>query len=214
MTIHEPATVLTDCLLGVLGCWFALRLRRSPAGKSGAGIWWSRALALMAASAFAGGTYHGFAPEVPPAVETWWWRMVLWLICGLGLAMGMSLLHEFWPDRGRQPWTGLLALKFALAAVVVFFVPVFAVAMADYGLAMLAWAAAALVSRRAWSGAMLAGVALSAMAGAVQRMEWGVSVHFNHNDVFHVIQALALVAFHRGGMKLTPAQEAAAGSTA
>jgi hypothetical protein len=72
----------------------------------------------------------------------------------------------------------------------------------DYGLAMLAWVAAALVLRRKWSGWMLSGVGLSAVAGWVQQSGWGLSPGFNHNDVFHVIQALALVGFYRAGSGL------------
>ena len=80
--------------------------------------------------------------------------------------------------------------------------PDFRVAMADYGLAMLAWVVAALVLRRKWSGWMLSGVGLSAVAGWVQQSGWGLSPGFNHNDVFHVIQALALAGFYRAGCHL------------
>ena len=56
MTVHEPATLLTDLLLGALAGWLAGRLRRNPAAPA---RWWSRALLLTAASALVGGTYHG-----------------------------------------------------------------------------------------------------------------------------------------------------------
>jgi hypothetical protein len=45
-------------------------------------------------------------------------------------------------------------------------------------------------------------VGLSLLAGVVQQAQWSLSEHFNHNDVFHLIQALALVAFYAGGKRL------------
>lgn len=201
MTLHEPATFVTDLLLAALGVGLALHLKRHAA-PSAAGRWWIAAIALMAASAFVGGCYHGFAPEFP-ALEPWWWRGVLWIICGIGLAMGMSLLHELRPH--HRGWRWVLAGKFALAVTAATIRPEFLVAMSDYGSAMLAWAVAALIARRPWSRAILTGVGLSALAAVVQQAEWGLSRHFNHNDVFHVIQALALLAFHRAGLRLSPA---------
>ncbi|WP_367875168.1 hypothetical protein [Luteolibacter sp. Populi] len=198
MTIHEPATFATDLLLAALGAFFVTRLRKDhrtgPAGK-----WWIRAMALMATSALAGGCYHAVAPDLPPAIEANSWRMVLWIICGLGFAMGMSLLRELQPSRGRRAWEILLGVKLAISCGIVLAKPEFVIAMADYGSAMLAWAIAALACKRQWSPAMLAGVGLSLLAGAVQQMQWGLHRHFNHNDLFHVVQAFALFAFYRAG---------------
>lgn len=200
MTLHEPATFVTDLLLAVLGAWLALRLRREP--PSSALNWWIASLSLMGASAFIGAFYHGFSPEVPAAVEARWWLVVLWTICGLGFAMGMSLLREFDPPRSHL-WGGLLVAKFAISCTAVSFHPGFIVAMADYGLAMLAWTLASLFGRRSWRGPMLAGIGLSLMAAVIQHTRRGLTEHFNHNDLFHVVQALALFAFYRAGCYLS-----------
>lgn len=213
MTVHEPATLLTDLLLGALGFAFAWSLRRSPAGKSKAGSWWCLALLCMAASAFTGGLYHGFAPEVPAPVEVWWWRATLWWVCALALTMEMSLLNELAPRRGRGVWMIAIGVKAVVFAAMASMDSGFLVAMAAYGLAMFAWAAAAAVVRRPWRRAMLAGVGLSALAGAIQRMVWELADGFNHNDLFRLVQAVALFAFHRAGRSLGSAQESG-GSTA
>jgi len=55
--------------------------------------------------------------------------------------------------------------------------------------------------RRPWRRWMLAGVGLSIAAAVVQQMHWGFSPRFNHNDVYHLIQAFALIAFYRAGRK-------------
>ena len=49
---------------------------------------------------------------------------------------------------------------------------------------------------------MLAAVALSALAAAVQQMQWGFSAHFDHNALYHVIQGTAVFLFYRAGQKL------------
>jgi hypothetical protein len=198
--IHEPATLATDMLLALLGGWLAWRLRKRVTSNNSAAIWWCRALLAMAASALVGGLYHGFAPNFHAAVDGVWWRLVLSLICVMGLTMEVSLIHEIapaWPG-----WMRVVVVKFLLSVAAVIVWPDFRVAMADYGLAMLAWVAAALILRRGWRIWMLSGVGLSAVAGWVQQSGWGLTPGFNHNDVFHVIQALALLGFYRAGCRL------------
>ncbi|MCW1914482.1 hypothetical protein OJ996_12915 [Luteolibacter sp. GHJ8] len=198
MTLHEPATFFTDLLLAVLGAWLALRLHRGYP-PTASRRWWIAAMSSMALSALVGGFYHGFAPELPPQVEAFWWRCVLWIICGLGFAMGMSLLREF---SHSNAWRTFLILKLLISSVIVAWNPSFLVAIADYGLAMLAWTIASFASRRLWRSAMLAGTGLSFMAAVVQQSQRGLTEFFNHNDLFHLVQALALIAFYRAGTDL------------
>jgi hypothetical protein len=196
MTIHEPATLLTDCLLAALAGWLGWRLHRRQPAAHPAVCWWRRALGLTALSALVGGFYHGFGPNFP-AIADAWWTLTLLLICLLSAAMGMSLLHEVASDGARPRWRMLLVVKSALFICAVLARPAFVVAILDYGLVMLAWAAAALMTSRAWRGWMLAGVGLSFLSAMVQQMGWSISPHFNHNDLYHVIQALALYGFYR-----------------
>lgn len=200
VTIHEPATLATDLLLALLGGGLAWRLRRKVTTDNRAANWWCEALVAMAMAALVGGLYHGFAPNFHPSVDALWWRVVLLMICVMGQPIALSLIHEI-GLRGRG-WMWVVSVKFLLSVAAVMIWPDFLVAMIDYGLAMLAWVVAALVLRRRWSGWMLSGVGLSAVAGWVQQSSWGLSPGFNHNDVFHVIQALALAGFYRAGCHL------------
>ena len=45
---------------------------------------------------------------------------------------------------------------------------------------------------------ILLGVALSILGAVVQQKGWGFGPHFNHNDVYHVIQMGSLVFFFLG----------------
>jgi hypothetical protein len=199
MTVYEPATLLTDGLLGTLAAWFGWRLQRRPVAVHPAAIWWSYMLGLTAASACLGGSYHGFAPNFPAAVGNAWWLATLWNINLLSAAMALSLLHELVPGKKQRPWQLLIGFKLALFAGAAAVHPDFVVVILDYGLTMLAWAAAALLLRRPWRGWMLAAIGLSVVAALVQQMHWAPSAAFNHNDLYHVIQALALLLFYRAG---------------
>lgn len=202
MTIHEPATLVTDLLLAALGGWLAWRLHRRMPAANLAAHWWSRALALTAASALIGGIYHGFAPNFSTAVGAAWWTVTLFIISLLAAVMALSLLHEFVPPAGQRRWLVVIAFKLAAFGGAVFTHPNFVVVIIDYGLVLVLWAVAALWSRRPWRGWMLAGVGLSVAAAVVQQMRWGFSPQFNHNDVYHLIQTCALVAFYRAGREL------------
>jgi hypothetical protein len=49
---------------------------------------------------------------------------------------------------------------------------------------------------------MLAAIGLSVIAALVQQLQVSPSLQFNHNDLYHVIQAFALGGFYRAGTGL------------
>ncbi len=201
MTVHEPATLVTDLLLGGFAGWLAWRLRGAMPAANLAARWWSAALALTAVSALVGGLYHGFALNFAATVVRVWWSGTLLTICLMSAAMALSLLHEAVPSRRQGLWRLLIVAKLAVGAIAAMVHPRFVVVIADYGLTLLVWAAVAFALARPWRREMLAGVGLSGVAAVVQQMRWGVSAQFNHNDVYHVIQAAALFLFYRAARK-------------
>lgn len=203
MTIYEPATLLTDYLLTLLGGYLAWRLHRHPAIENPTVRWWFRALLVLALSAFVGGSYHGFAPNFPEVVDAIWWRGVLWIICLLGFTMGSALICELVPDTKQGLWRTLLIAKLLIATAAVMIFPHFVIAIEDYGSVMLTWGVAAVFSRRPWRGSIITAVGLSALAAWVQQSGIGLSHHVNHNDVFHLIQALALIGFYRAATQMS-----------
>jgi hypothetical protein len=199
MTVYEPATLLTDGMLGALAAWLGWRLFRRPGAAHPATRWWSRMLAMTAAAACIGGAYHGFAPNFPVTVGQAWWLATLWNINLLSAAMALSLLCELVPAHHQRLWQVLIGGKLAVFTGAVVLHPDFVVVIMDYGLTMLAWTAAALLLHRPWRGWMLAAIALSVVAAVAQQMPWDPAPTFNHNDLYHVIQALALFLFYRAG---------------
>jgi hypothetical protein len=200
MNLYEPATLITDYLLAVVALICGLLLRRFDRAPSRA--WFARAMLLSALSAFVGGSYHGFAPNFALEIQGLWWRLVLILLSVVSAALALSLMHEVAPPR-RHSWIrSIIFIKLTVFVVVAMTQAVFLFAIIDYGTALLAWIAAALVARRPWRGWMLAAIGLSFVAAAVQQFGFSPAPHFNQNDLYHVIQAFAFVAFYRGGKLL------------
>ena len=199
MTIYEPATLATDYLLALLAasCGWRLGRRANPPQR-----WWSRALYLTAASAAIGGTHHGFGPLLGEGPSDALWRATLLCIGLTSAAMSLAFVEELAPTARRLPWRRVVWIKFTGFAALGLALPLFLVAIADYGLVMFALGFLALISTRAWRAPMLAAIAFSVSAAVVQQMHWGLSAHFNHNDVYHLIQGAAVFLFYRAGKKL------------
>jgi hypothetical protein len=204
MTIHEPATLATDYLLAALAAILAWRLRRRlpPGNRPAHG--WCYALGLTAAAAAVGGSSHGFGPNLPPGPAQALWVLTLLLLSMTSAAMSMSLIEEIAPPGQRAFWRLFVALKFAGFAIGELLHPVYLVAIVDYGTAMLAWLAAALILRRRWCAWTIAAIAFSLVAAVVQQSRWDISPAFNHNDLYHVIQAFALACFYLAALRLGP----------
>ncbi len=201
MTLHEPATFLTDCLLGGISALAAWRLAGRAAPEDRATPWFQRGFVLSSASAFVGGAYHGFATNFPAAVAGAWWRLTLVLLVLTATALELSLRAELAPGRESR-WRTLIGAKLAVSLVTVLADPRFIWALVAYGIALTAWTVAAAAVRRKWSRSILLGVGLSVLAAAAQISRWDPSARFNHNDLYHVIQALALLALFRAASRL------------
>ncbi len=201
----EPMTLATDYVLAALGAWCGFGLRRRAGGLRGLGGWWALALWAMGAAALLGGTYHGFAELLPAPLLTLLWKMTM---LAVGIASGclaLAAVGLFVGPRGWSLWLGAIVLKLALYAVwVVAFDDSFLWAVLDYSLAM--GLALVVHSARAWGGAawawwVVAGILVSFAGAAIQRAGWSLHRHFNHNDLYHVVQMVGLVMLYRGASR-------------
>jgi hypothetical protein len=202
MTIHEPATLATDYLLALVAGGLAWRLHRCTSIASPAVRGWVWTFGFTALSAIVGGSYHGFAPNFSDRLLHGWWLGTLWLVSLSSAAMATSWVHEVLPPAGRRLGFVLVGLRLLAFAALAVARPTFAVVILDYGSSLLLWLGAALLLHRAWRGWMLTGLAFSVIAALVQQLRLAPGEHFNHNDLYHLIQALGLVAFSRAATRL------------
>ena len=188
--IHEPMTLATDYLLAAVSGVAGVLAFRSRAGQH-CREFWAIALAALALAAAVGGTHHGFALQAL-------WKPTVFIAGAASAAMVAG--SAFATTRGV--WrTGLMAfaaLKLAAFWLWAWHDARFIWVVADSGIAFALVAALHAVRRDAASGWVLAGVGLSLVAAGAQASGFDLHRHFNHNDLYHVIQIVAIVAFYRG----------------
>jgi heme exporter protein D len=208
--IHDPDVVFTDLGLALLGGYFAWRLRRGP--SPGALL-----MAGLASAAFWGAVFHGFFPTgtASPSGFFVWLAVAVSILVVAAALLDMTILvlgARLTPGASRGITIArpavisaysltfiavLLLVDESFATIVWLYGPVLFVALAGAAFE------AARSSSRAWALVAL-GLALSALAALSQRL--GVALHatyFDHNAVYHVIQAAALVVLYAGFARRT-----------
>ncbi len=207
MTLHEPATTLTDYFLTLECAWFVYVLAR----RSKPGFVRSSFIALfssVAAASLFGGTMHGFFPDTESTAS-----QVLWIATMLSVGITAAAMFSLGTRLGfgaetARKLTPVLATGLAAYAGVTLLVS------RNFLVAIVAYLAAALflmaVLLRDWlrnrspgAVACILGIALTLLAALAQQS--GVAlhpVHFDHNAVYHLIQAVALYLFFRGALEV------------
>jgi len=194
--INEPMTLATDYLLALVTGGAGVLALRHAAGQS-CRRWWGIAFLALALGAALGGSHHGFAIEAL-------WRPTLMAVGAASAAMLAGSAVATTAGHARSALLGLAAAKLAAFWACVWRDDRFIWVVADTGMAfVLVGLLHALRWRRPGSRPIVAGVVLSIVAGLVQASGLDLHRHFNHNDLYHVIQAVAIVAYYRGVRLLT-----------
>lgn len=209
-TLSEPTTVATDYALAILGVWWGIALWRDGRRRL---QWAPRLLAacflVMAVGAVLGGTAHGFVRSIETGTLALIWRATT---ISLGAAGYLLLAAAVTASLGG--WAGRVVLGLGGLKLGVYIAWMtrhheFHWVLAEYGSSMLAVAMLMIWRADRTSGAerigprwFLGGVLLSVVGAAVQAGGLAPHPHFNHNDLYHVIQMVALYCFYRGGRRL------------
>jgi hypothetical protein len=207
MHITEPMTLITDYLLAGLVFFFGLRLlacwRRT--GQQSL-YWWAIGFHASAAAALAGGTYHGFLPHLMglPAFLLWKFTVFVVGLAALFLFSGAVLATL---SGNPRRWLLILAgVKFLAYSAVMTFHDDFRFVIYDYAPALLGIFLlalhAALARRERFAPWLVGGVIVSFAAAGIQASGLALHEHFNHNDLYHVVQMGAFWMFYRGGLLL------------
>jgi hypothetical protein len=205
--LTEPMTVFTNLVLAGLAFVLTARLAyHSAAIGSAAAASLAAGLLATAFAAVLGAVAHGTDPAVDAPLRARFWRAALYATGLIGVATISCV--AFFAARGA---TRTAILVFACLKLVVFIVnvarrPEFRVAAADYGGALAILLGGAAFAAVRWSAPgmawLIAGVLMSLVGGIVQARRIGLHRHFNHNDLFHVLQMVALYLLYRGGVLL------------
>lgn len=200
MRITEPITMLTDYAIALESLGFAIALwRMQGTGQRSTVRFWSLAFAATAIAAIVGGTCHGFVAYLPYPLTLTLWKTV---VASLGLASSFMLLAT--GSRLAHPlksWLyGAIGLKLALYLGWLATHVNFAIAVIDYLSAMgIVFILQLLAYSQGEPSAswIMAGVIVSGLAASVLLMQFAEQ-GLSANDVYHLIQLVALYLFYRG----------------
>ena len=180
--MNEPTTVLTDYALAAVS--FFLGWKLIPYSRS-----WALAFLALSLGALLGGTWHGF-----------WQNDFLWKattlavgIASFGMVAGSANIVT--TGRLRSALIGFAAGKLVVYSAWMLSHDDFIWVVVDTASALFI---VGLLHIARWNPWMVAGVAISVAAGLVQASGFALHAHFNHNDLYHVIQTAAMFAFYNG----------------
>jgi hypothetical protein len=206
LKLTEPATMLTDFAIAVICIVFAVGIDRAGAGIASARGLWALSFVLAAIAAIIGGVVHGFALHVGASAKQRLWKATQYTMGLTSLAILAAAVVAFAGGVAERFLLGVAVAKFVAYTAVVGRRDEYSVVVVDYGASMVAMAT---LAAAAWmrGGApaapwLVAGVAVSGVAAAVQVKQVAPHPRFNHNDLYHVIQIAALYLFYRGGLLL------------
>ncbi|HKQ27703.1 MAG TPA: hypothetical protein VJT77_03820 [Burkholderiales bacterium] len=180
--MSEPTTLLTDYALGAVSLLLGIKLIRDSR-------LWTLAFLALSLAAFLGGTWHGLWQSDPL------WKATTLSVGVASFGMVAGSAHLTTTGALKRLLLIFAALKWLLFTLWMLRHDDFIWVVADTGVAL---ALVGLLHLWRFNGWMLAGVAVSLLAGLAQAS--GVTLHprFNHNDLYHVIQIAAMFLFYRG----------------
>mgnify|MGYP001572098750 FL=1 len=197
----------TDYVLVALCGFFAWRLWRIGKGAAQASVCsWAAGFACFGLASLAGGTFHGFSTIFSEAVLQELWTFTAYAI---GLASFFLLTGTLsaciMPSVRRVamliPYIQLILYAFWMATHDDFRYVIYDYAFTNLSIVVLQLHAG--ISRRAVSAPwLIGGVLVSFLAAGVQFNEIAPHQHFNHNDLYHVIQMGGMYLFYRGALLL------------
>ena len=209
MAISEPATLLTDYVLGALAGFLAWRMVSLKANI--ATRYWALALAAIAGASFAGGTYHGFAPAMSPSAAASLWKTTTLAMGLASFCLTASAIGAAFHGSTRRLLLSAAAIKLTIYAWWMLRHDAFLYVICDYGSALLfvliLVAANRLHGEAGHRASIGGGILVSAVAAVMQQSGIRMHRHFNHNDLMHVIQMGGVWLLYRGGSRLRDAGE-------
>ncbi len=195
----EPDVTLTDYALAIECAIFVWMIRRRASSECRRAPWMILFFVSVAVASLSAGTMHGFFHDPASAVHAVLWPVSL-------LAIGLTALSG-WVIGARMILSPMLARRVVYAAlaqfrvyagVILFLHDAFWVAIVGYLPATLFLLLAFILTGRRGEGARAAsvgawGLALSLAAAGLQHFRIALHpIYFNHNALYHVVQAIAL----------------------
>lgn len=205
MIIAEPVTLLTDYALAGVSGWLGWRLSRSLEGHAARRLWTVAFLALAAAAAL-GGTYHGSTPHLGESASGLLWKLTVIAIGVFSFGMMAGSACATTHGALRRALLAAAGLQLAVYSAWMLTHDEYRYVVIDTAISMgalIVLHSHMAVSRRDVASCwILGGVGASALGATAQLFHVALHEHFNHNDLYHVVQIAAMTLFYRGGKLL------------
>ena len=210
MQLSEPMTMITDYLLGGWTFYLAFKLIRKGMRVSQRSIiLWGLSFVATGIAALIGGTSHGFALYFGTMTKAVIWTATLISIGFASLFLLSAAIITTFKKPLRDWLIAATALKFILFAVWIVSHSEFKYVIYDYVPAMIGVLTVQVYGKysRGDKSAVwiISGILVSFGAAAVQQSGFTLHEHFNHNDLYHVIQMGAIYMLYKGGILLLDA---------
>jgi hypothetical protein len=180
--LSEPVTLLTDYALGAVSAYLGVRLFRFSR-------YWALAFLALALAAFLGGTWHGLVQS-----DLLWKATLLSVgVASFGMVAGSA--KKTLSESASRILSMLAGAKMLVYSGWMLVHDDFIWVIADTASALAIVGALHLWKRNGW---MLAGVGVSVAAALAQASGVALHRHFNHNDLYHVIQIAAMLLLYQG----------------
>ena len=202
--IAEPGVALTDFGLALLAVVFAVALARVRGGAPSLRRRFVAFFAAVAVASLAGGLDHGFFRQPPGTAHEVLWATALLAIGASALALAVAAAELGFAGRTTRVVVAAAVAAFAAYALavllgarqyvyaIVAYLPATALML---GVLVVGWRR----DRDPRLAAAIAGLLLTFVAAAIQRA--GIGLHprwFDHNALYHAVQAVALGLFFVG----------------
>lgn len=202
----ERITMLTDFFLALVAVGLGVPLLgRFLDGGGPAIFWWAIAFLFTAAAAIVGGLFHGTRLYVAGRTADRLWRATVLLTPPVGVALLLAGAFTV-PTGSLRSAVVIVALLKAVGALWLLSRSFsFAVATIDAGISLVLLALLVVLAlmmgevgrEGLWT---LAGVGVAVVGAAIQQRGVGAGRPLDHNDLFHIAQALACWLFFQGAI--------------
>ena len=214
LRIAEPDVTLTDYGLALETALFAYLLLRGGNRRSSLRTWFAVFFGSASVASLAGGTVHGLALEPEMVGHRILWSATL-------IAIGVTALSawvigsriQFSPSVARRVWLAATLEFVGYCAVVLSVTQKLLVAIVDYLPAavdlLVVFSSLYARSRERHALIGLGGLVLTFVAAGVQQGKVGIHpVYFDHNALYHLIQAVAFAMLFWSARRLVEYPEA------
>ncbi|MFQ6677088.1 MAG: hypothetical protein ACE5D0_02105 [Fidelibacterota bacterium] len=201
--IYEPMTAFTDLLIFALGLYFARELYGIYTTKMyDVHLYFMLVFLFMGFAGLFGALSHGIGPHFPGGVHSFFWMMALYSIGLTTFTMLMGGLFHVVSHQTMEwlKWFPFLALILYLifitrhdnfGTVVKFYIPAMILLLMLMLYSLLRF-------QSNGTGWIIVSILVSFAGAAVQQSGFSMHRHFNHNDIYHVIQMGSMYLLYRG----------------